>query len=251
MFLKKVFSIAALSVIGSLAYTGSAQAISFRMTTGAASPSGETNQGAYSEFAGRDDVETIDFNDGTAPTTGFAQFSFTKGDDTSSVRQDRWAPAGANGEVNESNYLAVFQGDDVVINLAKNLNYFGMDWGAISPGNVFSFYNGDSLVESFSTSDVNPVAPIKAQQHNDEGNGYLHFYSTSAQDIFNKIVITQTGGGGFETDNYSFHAGNNGFDFDKEIDTESVPEPSFILGMLAVGGMFVSQRKKQKPAELS
>ena len=250
MFLKKVFSIAALSVIGSLAYAGSAQAISFRMTTGAASPSGETNKGAYSEFAGRNNVTTIDFNDGTAPTTGFTQFSFTKNDGTSSVRQDKWAPAGANGEVNQSNYLAVFEGDDVVINLAKNLNYFGMNWGAISPGNVFSFYNGDSLVQSFSTSDVNPVAPIKAQQHGGEGNGYLHFYSTSAQDIFNKIVITQTGGGGFETDNYSFHEGNGAFDFDKEMDTESVPEPSLIFGMLAVGGMFLSQRKKQKPIEL-
>ena len=251
MFLNKVFSIAALSVIASLAYGGSAQAISFRMTAGAASPNGETDKGAYSELAGRSNVTTVDFNDGTAPTTGSTQFSFTKGDDTSSVRQDRWAPAGANGEVNTSNYLAVFQGDDVVINLAKTLNYFGMDWGAISPGNVFSFYNGDSLVQSFSTSDVNPMAPVKAQQHNGEGNGYLHFYSTSAQDIFNKIVITQTGGGGFETDNYSFHEGNGAFDFDKEIDTESVPEPSFILGMVAVGGMFLSQRKKQKPAQLS
>ena len=250
MLLNKVFSVAALSVITSLAYTGSAQAISFKMTTGAASPIGETNKGAYSEFAGYSDVKTIDFNDGIAPTSGFAQFSFTKNDGTSSVRQDKWAPAGANGEVNTSNYLAVFKGDDVVIDLEKNLNYFGMNWGAISPGNKFSFYNGNSLVQSFLTSDVDPVAPVKAQQHGGEGNGYLHFYSTSAQDIFNKIVITQTGGGGFESDNFSFHEGNKGFDFDKEIN-KSVPEPSFILGMLAVGGMFLTQRKKQKSTELS
>lgn len=250
MLLKKVFSVVALSAIASLAYTGSAQAISFKMTTGTSSPTGDTNKGAYSEFAGHDDVTTIDFNDGTAPSTGFAQFSFSKNDNSSSVRSNKWAPAGANGEVNQSNYLAVFKGNDVEIDLQKNLNYFGMNWGAISPGNKFSFYNGNSLVQSFSTSDVDPVAPIKAQQHGGEGNGYLHFYSTSTQDIFNKIVITQTGNGGFETDNYSFHAGNGAFDFDKKIDPKSVPEPSFIFGMLAVGSMFLSQRKKQKSTEL-
>ena len=244
MFLKKVFSIAALSAVISLAYARSAQAISFRMTTGVASISGETDKGAYSEFTKRSDINTIDFNEGTAPTTGFAKFSLSG----SNIRSDKWAPSGSNAEVNKSDYLAVFQGKDVEINLEENLNYFGINWGAISVGNQFSFYKGDSLIQSFSTSDVNPVAPVKAKQHGGQGNGYLHFYSTSSQDIFDRIVISQTAGGGFELDNLSFHTGNNGFDFDKEI--ESVPEPSFIFGMLAVGGMLLNQRKKQKSIEL-
>lgn len=245
MFLKKVFSIAALSAVISLAYARSAQAISFRMTTGVASLSGETDKGAYSEFAKRSDITTIDFNDGTAPTTGFANFSFTRGN----IKRNRWAPSGSNGEVNKSKYLAVFKDKDVEINLADNLNYFGINWGAISAGNKFSFYKDDSLVQSFSTNDVDLFAPIKATQHDGQGNGYLHFYSTSSQDIFDRIVISQTAGGGFELDNLSFHAGNNGFDFDKEI--ESVPEPSFIFGMLAVGGMLLNQRKKQKSIQVS
>ncbi|MDZ8261133.1 PEP-CTERM sorting domain-containing protein [Nostoc sp. ChiQUE01b] len=245
MSLTKIACIAALSLsaISSFIYAGSAQAISFKVTTGIAGPNGETDQGAFSEFTQLPGTKTIDFNNGQAPTTGFAKYSFENGQH-SSVKLDQWAPAGANGEVNNNgNYLAVFNGDQVTIKLASSLNYFGIDWGAISSGNVFSFYNGDNLIKSFTTEDVNPVAPIHASQHGGEGNGYLHFYSDSSNDIFNKIVITQTGGGGFESDNHSFHLGTDKF---TGFDPKSVPEPSVTLGMLAVGGMFLRKRKNQK-----
>ncbi|MBD2514620.1 PEP-CTERM sorting domain-containing protein [Nostoc sp. FACHB-973] len=244
MFIKKIacITVLSLSAISSLIYAGSAQAISFNVTTGIAGPNGETSQGAFSEFSQLPGTTTINFNNGQAPTTGFAKYSFETGQN-SSVRSDVWAPAGANGEVNNTNYLAVFSGDKVTINLNSYLNYFGIDWGAISSGNVFSFYNGDTLIKSFTTEDVNPVAPIHASQHGGEGNGYLHFYSDSSNDIFNKIVITQAGGGGFESDNHSFHAGTERF---TGFDPESVPEPSITLGMLAVGGIFLRKRKNEK-----
>ncbi|MCF2145242.1 PEP-CTERM sorting domain-containing protein [Desmonostoc muscorum LEGE 12446] len=244
MFIKKIacITVLSLSAISSLIYAGSAQAISFNVTTGIAGPNGETSQGAFSEFSQLPGTTTINFNNGQAPTTGFAKYSFETGQN-SSVRSDVWAPAGANGEVNNTNYLAVFSGDKVTINLNSYLNYFGIDWGAISSGNVFSFYNGDTLIKSFTTEDVNPVAPIHASQHGGEGNGYLHFYSDSSNDIFNKIVITQAGGGGFESDNHSFHAGTERF---TGFDPESVPEPSITLGMLAVGSMFLRKRKNEK-----
>ncbi|MFN6465167.1 MAG: PEP-CTERM sorting domain-containing protein [Nostoc sp. DedVER02] len=245
MSIKKIACIAALSLsaISSFVYAGSAQAISFQVTTGIAGLNGETNQGAFSEFSKLSGTTTIDFNNGQAPTTGFAQYSFENTSGSSSVRSDVWAPAGANGEVNDGKYLAVFSGDKVTISLGSSLNYFGIDWGAISSGNMFSFYNGDTLIKSFTTEDVNPVAPIRASQHGGEGNGYLHFYSDSSNDIFNKIVITQTGGGGFESDNHSFHAGTDKF---TGFDPKSVPEPSVTLGMLAVGGMFLRKRKNDK-----
>ncbi|MCC5642661.1 PEP-CTERM sorting domain-containing protein [Nostoc sp. CHAB 5824] len=244
MSIKKIACIAALSLtaISSFIYAGSAQAISFKVTTGIAGPNGETNQGAYSEFTQLPGTTTINFNNGQAPTTGFAKYSFETGQ-SSSVRSDVWAPAGANGEVNQTSYLAVFNGDKVTINLNNYLNYFGIDWGAISASNIFSFYNGDTLIKSFTTEDVNPVAPIRASQHGGEGNGYLHFYSDSSNDIFNKIVITQAGGGGFESDNHSFHLGTDKF---TGFDPKSVPEPSVTLGMLAVGGMFLRKRRNEK-----
>ncbi len=251
MSFKKIACIAALSLsaISSFIYAGSAQAISFQITTGIAGPNGETNQGAFSEFTKLPGTTTVNFNDGKAPTTGFASYSFENGK-KSSVRSDVWAPAGAKGEVNKTSYLAVFNGDKVTVNLGGYLNYFGIDWGAISANNTFSFYNGNTLVKTFTTNDVNPVAPIKASQHGGQGNGYLHFYSDSSNDIFNKIVISQssTEGGGFESDNHSFHSGTGRF---TGFDPKSVPEPSVILGMLAVGGMFLRKGKNEKLQSVS
>jgi hypothetical protein len=217
-----------LGTIAAISQTGAAQAFSFNINAGVNGPNGETNQGAFSEFGQLAGTTTVNFNSGAAPTTGFAQYSYSG--TNSSVRSDVWAPAGTQGQANDSNYLAVFQGSDVTIKLASTLNYFGMDWGAISSGNKFSFYNGDTLVKSYTTEDVNPFAPVHAAHQGGEGNGYLHFYADNASEIFNKIVITQTGGGGFESDNHSFHVGTTGFN-----PHASVPEPGVVTGLLALG----------------
>ena len=232
----------ALSAIAAFSHPGSAQAITFNITRGVAAPNGATDQGAFSDFVSQKGTKTVDFNSGSAPTTGFAKYTFQNNSGSSSVRADMWAPAGANGEVNKGNYLAVFNGNNVTIDLAETLNYFGMDWGAISPGNVFSFFKGDQLVKSFSTEDVNPVAPIRAAQHGGEGNGYLHFYSEGKNDLFNRIVITQAGGGGFESDNHSFHIASYG-------DPRKVPEPTAILGLMAAGGALLLKRRNAAQIE--
>jgi hypothetical protein len=156
------------------------------------------------------------------------------------VYNDKWAAAGPKGEVNNSKYLAVFQGDEVKMTFAKTMNYFGIDWGAISGGNIFSFYNKGQLVKSFSTEDVNPVAPVHASQHGGEGNGYLHFMSSSAKDVFDEIKIIQKGGGGFESDNHSFMEGTGAFH-----DPQSVPEPTMTLGLMVVGGSFLLKQRKK------
>lgn len=243
--LKNITLIAAATVIAAVGSANSAQAFSFKIDAGVNGPNGETNQGAYSKFAKLAGTTTIDFNSGSAPTAGMVQYSYQDNSGSSSVRKDVWAPAGAKGEVNDTSYLAVFAGNAVTMNLQKSMNYFGIDWGAISPGNVFSFFKGDQLVKSYSTANVNPVAPVRAKQHGGEGNGYLHFYADSAADIFDKIVITQTGGGGFESDNHSFHQGTGRFDFENP---QSVPEPGMMIGLMAVGGAALLKRKQQKSA---
>ncbi len=256
---KSLTSIAALAVVTTFASAGSAEAISFRMTPGIANPTtGATNQGAFSDFAGTKGTTTVDFNSGfnagasSVDVNGkdgkrFMTYSFNNpisgNSGQTGVYNDRWAPAGANGEVNNSNYLAVFAGNTVTMTFAKTMNYFGIDWGAISGGNVFSFFRNGQQVRSFSTADVNPVAPVRATQHGGEGNGYLHFYSSSANDVFDEIRITQTGGGGFESDNHSFHEGSGRFDFENEL--KDVPEPTVTLGLIALGSTFlISKRKK-------
>ncbi len=61
------------------------------------------------------------------------------------MRTGKWAPAKPQGEVNTSNYLLVFQGDKVTIDVEKTLNYSGINWDAISSGNIFRAYAGVAI----------------------------------------------------------------------------------------------------------
>ncbi len=233
--IQSFFGIVTISAVALMSQAQSAQAFNLKLTNGAASPSGVTSQGAYSEYAGLSTVKTVDFNAGSAPATGFAKYSFQSNNNVSNVRSDVWAPSGSKGEVNNGNYLAVFEGNNVTIDLASKVRYFGINWGAMSGGNTFSFYNGDSLVKSYSTETVAPLASIHAQQHGGEGNGYAHFSASNTGEMFNRIVISQVGGGGFESDNHSFNIADP---------TKSVPEPGIMLGLAAIGGSIWSKRKR-------
>jgi hypothetical protein len=225
------------------------------------------SQGAKSVVAAQDSkgnaLITYNFEKGMGVNSG-----------QSGVYADKWAPAGwetdatpesknavdwikdASGKVigesvyNSSKYLAVFSGNMVKINFAKTMNYFGINWGAISGGNTFSFFRNGQEVRTFTTADVNPVAPIKASwQNGGEGSGFLHFYSQGTNDVFDEIRVIQRGGGGFESDNHSFHAGTGKFDFEKEL--KDVPEPGVVFGLMAVGGLLVAQRNKRKAEKLA
>jgi hypothetical protein len=252
MFIRKFASIAALSLsaIASFSYADAAHAFSFTKSVGTTSPTGETNQGAYTKDK---NAITIDFNNGTAPTTGFAQYSFSNATGTSKVKADNWAPVGPNGEKNNSQYLAIFDNSSVTISLESLTKSFGLDWGAAHPGNTLSFYNGDNLIKTFETADTGKFA-IYSELHQGpkagdssiqsapgsntyyQGNAYVQFFADNADEYFNKIVISQKGGGGFESDNHSFR---------------TVPEPSLVFGMLAIGGgMLLRKRKNQKALNL-
>lgn len=142
----------------------------------------------------------------------------------------------------------------MTIDLADSLNYFGIDWGAMSSGNDFAFYNGDQLVNMFTYDDVNPIAPVKADQHGGEGNGYLHFYANDSSGVFNRIVVSNSHGGGFESDNHSFQFGNDKFTGDPGNPRPVPYEMGSSIGLLLVGGI-VTYRKmenklRQKPLEL-
>ena len=235
-FTHNLVSIAALSVATILGQVGSAQAFTFNMSNGINGPGGVTNQGAYSDFSGKSTVKTIDFNSGVLPTTGFAKYSFI-GTGSSSVLTDVWAPAGANAEVNTSKYLAVFTGKSVEIKLDSSANYFGMDLGAISSGNTLSFYRGTTLIKTYNTDDMNSRATLSASQHRNEKNGYGHFYADNANERFDRMVISQVGNGGFESDNHSFNIG--------EHDVRKTPEPGMMLGLVAIGGSVWAKRKQR------
>lgn len=215
--------------------------------------------GAFSDFYD-DNTTTIDFNS-AATQVGENSYSFgsdlitytfessistTSGDGTgvynSGIYNDRWAPTGANGEKNVSDYLAVFQGNSVTIDLAKELNYFGMNWGALSEGNQLSFFNNGTKLSTFTASDIEPILPIKADHQLNQGNGYVHFYTDKIGSTFNQIVISQTQLSGFETDNHSFRMSNNVTDIDNPPTPETVPESSTVVGLTVVGAFLLRCR---------
>jgi hypothetical protein len=289
------FPIVAAAAIGAVsALSAPAHAISFSVTSGMANPfTGATNQGMYSDYYQkaefRKNVTTVDFNNGKAPTTGFAKYSFEK-PSGSSVRTDMWAPVGTNGEKNDSKYLAVFSGSKVTVDLASSLNYFGIDWGAAHSGNTYTFLKSykDAKgatqykeVKSFNTADIekgvdkktmkgytqvgkdwvktDPTQPgfavyshlnpgtgngaLNAKGSGGQGNGYVHFYAEKDDEVFDRIVISQLGGGGFESDNHSFLAGTKAFNTKTGT---SVPEPGMVLGLAAIGGLAAARKRKER-----
>jgi hypothetical protein len=242
---KRLLSIAALSAIVSVAYAGSAQALSLTKTDGVFRNPAITNEGAFSSGVNNPNYTTFDFNDAGVPGNSKVQYSFSNGNHSTQaysgqtgIYADKWAPAGVNAEVNDSKYLAVFQGNDTIIKAVKGtFNYFGFDAGALSGGNTIKFYNGDKLVRSLDYAEMNNLATVSASQHGGEKNAFLEIFAQNKTENFNKVVLSQDGGGGFETDNHTFR-----------VDPTSVPEPGAILGLLVVGGMVVVKRQKQKTA---
>ena len=221
--------------------------------------------GAFSDFYYTEGVTTLDFNDPSARQAVAGQDNaYTFGDESmvftfdralgvnrTDIKSDRWAPTGANAERNASDYLAVFQGNSVTVDLANNLNYFGMNWGALSPENRFEFLQVDDngVETSLGLFDYNNVfgssdskLPTQAAHHNNEYNGYIHFYANEENGLFNRIKITQNGGGGFETDNYSFRVSDSSFNFDEGTDAVKTPEPGIILGLISLGGLMLRRR---------
>ena len=118
---KKLFSIAALSAIATVAYAGSAQAANFSYSSGIFRDSNVTNEGTFSENVNKPGYEVFDFNDSTSlPGNDKIKYSFEGTNKKTQVvplghDEMQWAPAGVNGEVNETQYLQVFKGKTVLL----------------------------------------------------------------------------------------------------------------------------------------
>lgn len=117
-------------------------------------------------------------------------------------------------------YGSVWNGAPVTLTLTQPAHYFGIYWSAGDGANQIDFYNGDTLVGSFSftalvdalnhptlngvegatydTADYygNPVDG----SNSGEPYAYLHVLAPSGAS-FDKVVLSEPGGGGFEFDN--------------------------------------------------
>lgn len=257
MFIKKFASIAALSLsaIASISYAGSAHALGFSYSDGVYRDQAVKNQGAFAPGVNDNGYTTYDFNDGKAPSDGKIKYSFSGGTPSTvagstqtGIYNDQWAPAGVVGkDINESNYLAVFSNSSVSIENTENkvFNYFGLDAGALSDGNTLQFFKAGKEVQTWTYAMMNGIAKVSSATQGGQLNGVFEFFSEGENDNFDKIVLSQVGGGGFETDNHTLRTGKGKYD-----PSAKVPEPSVALGLIAVGGMFLRKRKNQKAINL-
>lgn len=192
---------------------------------------GGTPVAGQGEFSNVPGVTTIDFESG-APTSGLAIYSAPGP-----------GPAVVSGNTESSiisaddytRYLAVsILGDargttPVTIDFANPLDYFGLYWGTPSANNTISFFNGDTLLQSF-TGDavVGGITPNAAV--------YANFFAEPGES-FNKVVLSDSSIG-FESDNHAY----------KVAASESVPEPVTSLTAFAsvvAGGLMKRQQQRK------
>ena len=88
-------------------------------------------------------------------------------------------------------------------------SYFGMWWSAGDPRNVLTFFSGDTLVGSFTTSSLlNPLPssyygnPLNRTTNSSEPYAFINFYGDEMTS-WDRIVFTNDGRSGFESDNYT------------------------------------------------
>jgi hypothetical protein len=190
-------------------------------------------QGQFSSVPG---VTTIDFESG-APTSGLAIYSapgpgpaIVSGNSVSSIISLD----------DNSRYLAVSVLGDargtspVSIAFANPLDYFGLYWGTPSPNNTISFFNGNTLLQSFSGNAIGSSVITN-------GGVYANFFA-AAGESFNKVVLSDNSVA-FESDNHAY----------KVAASESVPEPLTSLTALAsvVGGVLLKRQQQRKVVDRS
>ena len=217
-------------IMGAAVFTAiSAPADAITLTFGGTPVAG---QGQFSSVPG---VTTIDFESG-APTSGFAVYS-APGPGPAVVSGNTITSALSSDD--NTRYLAVSVLGDargtnpVTIDFANPLDYFGLYWGTPSTNNTISFFNGDTLVQSFSgDAVVGSVTPSAAV--------YVNFFAEPGES-FNKVVLSEISVA-FESDNHAY-----------KVASEPVPEPLTSLTALAsvVTGVLMKRQQQRKGVDRS
>jgi len=191
-------------------------------------------QGQFSSVPG---VTTVDFESG-APTSGLAVYS-APGPGPAVVSGNTPGISLLSADDN-SRYLAVSIFGDargntpVTIAFANPLDYFGLYWGTPSANNTISFFNGDTLLQSF-TGDL-PASLVTTS-----GAVYANFFAEPGES-FNKVVLSDSSIA-FESDNHAY----------KFADSTPVPEPASSLSVFAgvVAGALVKRKQQRKVVDRS
>jgi hypothetical protein len=127
------------------------------------------------------------------------------------------AYGGAADEKNPKGSLYSLQGAGTpvlssTLKLEEASSYFGLWWSAGDAQNVLSFYNGDALIGQFTTASLmEPLPaeydgnPINRSINSNEPYAFINFFGDE-KTAWNRIVLTNNGSSGFESDNYTTRA---------------------------------------------
>jgi fibronectin-binding autotransporter adhesin len=103
------------------------------------------------------------------------------------------------GHADATNYLSIGAHGSEAIAFASEQNEFGLYWGSADSFNTISFYEGNTLVASYSGTDVAPLL-ANGNQGSFASNGYVEFSDLAP---FNKVVLASGSSNAFEIDNIS------------------------------------------------
>ena len=130
---------------------------------------------------------------------------------------DQYGGAGASG----SNYAVqstTVGGTDATpvttVNLTAPSAYFGMWWSAGDDKNVLKFYSGNTLVAQFTTSTLVNIISSSPDYYGNPRTGqnasqpyaFINYYGQNGA-TWDKIVLTNQGTTGFESDNWTDRTG--------------------------------------------
>lgn len=154
---------------------------------------------------------------------------------------DSWGGDGGSQYV-----VALGTGASYTLELNKSADYFGFWLTALSAGNVMEFYDNSNLLASYNYTDLKGIidaagpgylgSPVSGQTQS-ELFAFFNFNFTDG-DTYNKIVFSNTGTDGFESDNHTI--GN------------TVPEPaSWALLIAGFGLIGMAARRRRTLATTS
>jgi hypothetical protein len=200
----------------------------FTITTGGSSTFNVTipvtSQGQFSTVA---NVTTIDFNSGSAPTTGIAQYNAaTANVVTGSVGGQYAAPPN-----DTSRYFSVGPSTaaTATITFTQSINYFGFFAGSLDSFNSIEFFNGNgpTPIELLTGTQIAALGGFAASGNQTQGI-YINIFASNSSEIFNRVRFSSNSNA-FETDNHAYRIGNTA--------NAPVPEPSPMLPALLTFGL--------------
>jgi len=103
-----------------------------------------------------------------------------------------------HGGQDTTNYLSIGGGGSETITFTSEKNTFGLYWGSLDSYNSVTFYDGNTLVASYTGDQFSPLFP-SGNQSSFSSNGYVQFAHLP---LFDKVVLASSQNA-FEIDNVS------------------------------------------------